>query len=272
MGEWWKPPRYTRYDRIKALYRLVYELQRSPSARLGLSSDRIIMIDIDCTGRPVCRILWHYLAKWLCETYEADVAVLRTDRGYHIVVLREVRSRMDVIQRELKRLGELGEKLREYRDVERAYTDLLEFNRRMMEEARRSGNVRAYREYRIKVADIERRLRLVRRNIKHLTAAIEQEKRRAQRKLREASLTEKFFEDVYYWILRVKRGRIKPSPSLAFWCMKYCCDEMHAFITLQRKYTTLRISGKPGKPYDIWLRRIYKYSSEGISIVDFKRS
>ena len=64
---------------------------------------------------------------------------------------------------------------------------------------------------------------------------------------RQSYLNPEWFEGFYQWLREV----------YAFYVNNNCVDSLHAVISIQRGYTTLRISGKAGKPYDMFLSGLW---------------
>lgn len=227
------PKRFTLTERPKALLRLATLLHISENYRLGISSDSIIMFDVDFRER-ICRIWWVVIAHWLKRTYGGRVAVFDTERGYHIVLLRELpnkqveRARLNAKIRELekKRLSLLN--------------DIAILKRQLKTVFREDAKRKLYETYR-RLTEVNRELRELRRDLK---------------RLEEYTPLHLFWDNAYEYamdcIRRARKGeRLLYLHEKAF---ARCLDPMHVELTLKRKYTTLRISAKPCKPYDIKLR------------------
>jgi len=63
----------------------------------------------------------------------------------------------------------------------------------------------------------------------------------------QATNNPEWFEGFYQWLKAV----------YAFYVNNNCVDYLHVDISIQRGYTTLRISGKEGKPYDLYLSGLW---------------
>jgi len=50
------------------------------------------MIDVDATER-ICRIWWLWIAEFLAKYYDTSVIVMRTEKGYHLIVAKELEGR-----------------------------------------------------------------------------------------------------------------------------------------------------------------------------------
>lgn len=249
MSERIVPPRYTVHERCKALFKLAYLLRESPNYRLGVSSDRIVMLDVDCSKSRICWIWGLWIAEWLSKALNCDVVVFRTENGYHIVALKELESREEEITRltgELRRLQIEKERLE--KEIDRLI--------REWRYLRDRGRYREAREVREKIVHpkygLRWRLLRVIGEIKKLQRELEY---LTEYRVREPYAL-RYWEQVYE-ILRDTFRRGKP-----YWYWEYavlkCLDRLHVEITLKRHYTTLRISGKPSKPYDIYPRYLYR--------------
>jgi len=208
--------RKTRYERESALFDLKYSIYRSAKEkrgtekcwRLGISSDNIIMLDLDikkrgrrkrCTIRDV-----EAIATWLSNLINACIAILKTEKGYHMIVLKMLPSRrrmyeclgtaLSVIDREIERLRR-----------RRIYQPLYELER-------------------------------IRGVIKGVAESYIE------------SIKDTDTWDFYYEMIH-RCFKEEHIPICRY--INRCIDELHIEATLRKGYTTLRISGKPCKKYDI---------------------
>jgi len=226
------PKRWTRIEKCKALLMLAKMLQESPDWRMGISSDTLVMLDIDATDR-ICRIWWRWIADWLSRF--GDVAVFKTERGYHLVLLKPLKNKQREIQKATAEIGRLEAEKKRLEKKMREVWRLVARGQLTEEEARRE------------VERMRRRIERLNEETDRLKAYI-----RYLQMVREPGV---YWEDVYQYILD-SMGR---EPVYA-WEKAFarCVDRMHAEISLRRHYTTLRISAKPRQPYDIFFHAIIR--------------
>lgn len=177
--------RYTRYKRESALAALAYGLMTDRVNRLGVSSDQVPMIDYDATVDS-CRQLYTSFAVDLSQFY--PIVEIRTERGYHIIVLTVL-----VPYRTL--MGYLGDLKKEVKELRR------------------------YRA-RLTTDDVDAWIKAFEKVLKDSTDT---------------------FEGFYKWL----------QTRYADLLQNRCIDPLHVELSVVRGYTTLRISGKENKPYDI---------------------
>ncbi len=125
--------RLTRADRCKALVTLANMLRRSCNYRLGISSDRIVMLDLDLDkarrhidvfyeihrwlrSLPSVYARWFEppevklcigVAQWLANLLRCTVLMFKTERGFHIYACKHLDSRMAVFASFERILSEL---------------------------------------------------------------------------------------------------------------------------------------------------------------------
>ncbi|RLG86898.1 MAG: hypothetical protein DRO39_01965 [Thermoprotei archaeon] len=232
-----EPKRFTLRERDKALLRLATLLLRSENYRLGVSSDAIVMFDVDFTRSRICRAWWRLIAEWLANVYRAPVAVLRTERGRHLILLRELPNKRVELARLRARLKRLEEEVEETWGLINSWKVELRYPARREEAYERIGELFA------KLNELKAKLR---------------ETKRELRRIEEWMLPVQFWDNAYEYAMDCIRRRRRGEKLLYphEWAMAVCLDDQHVELTLKRKYTTLRISAKPCKNPDIEFLRI----------------
>jgi len=228
-------------DRRQALADLAVMLQESDMYRLGISSKYIPMVDVD-RKEGVCSEWVDDFADWLFRWLGKPVAVLETENGYHVVPLIELKSLDDAvnsISAEISRLLrniqlELGRDIK----LEDVLTDSREFINRL--NARRPYVREVIRNMQERIRWLEYRLRLIRRHAYYV----------------EGGKVLPYFDEFYETLRRFMAWMGTVYKHVIY--TQRCVDPLFVELTIKNHKTTLRISGKPCKPYDIRLIKVFE--------------
>jgi len=239
-----RPSRVQKWSRRNALVALCYGLRRGWYNRLGVSTDMIPFIDYDATT-PECRREYRRFVLSLSSQF--PVIEITTDRGFHLIVLHTTLP-----------YRVIAGYLESFYTTERLDVPPLEEYERLR--SMRSRDARARELSRLPATwrriferilagiDPPHILHLAPREIRMWATALRQQ----------AHMNTNWFEGWYEWFKEVYR----------YWYEKGCVDKLHVDISIDRGYTTLRISGKENKAYDLrytglyYKRRVYRIPME----------
>jgi len=232
-------------DRWRAIAVLATALEMSENYLLGISTTNVPFIDVDKKDE-LCRKLLPSFIDWVKDLLKCRVAVLETDKGYHIVP-------MTTLENESRLYEKLGE------EISKTYTSLLSIITRYVSSdvIRRSG---------LTAEDVGRRtevwLKIRERLPTKVLGIVTGYERRLEslyfkryqvRKLMRMGgfyiKGKPTFEEFYRTVKRIAEMRDPRFPWTVF--ADACIDKAHVECSIKYHRTTLRISAKKCRPYDI---------------------
>ncbi|MEM1686733.1 MAG: hypothetical protein QXR31_01505 [Zestosphaera sp.] len=254
-------------DRNKAMIVFANALLKSPKYYLGISSRNIPFIDVD-SKRRICSEDSRYFKafiRWIKGLLDCKVAVIRTDRGYHIIPLTELVNVQELIDDHAGKIGELMRELKTLLCYDRESCTL---SKQLTINDIRSNTPlfiklksKAPADIRDDISKIVERITWNVFTMELLSIGetpIPAGKKLVMLRRNYIKVDDRLyptFEEFYRIIQRFKKT---PFPLRYHWVFaKKCVDD--AFVDLSIKYhkTTLRISGKRGKPYDLKYVGVY---------------
>jgi len=234
-------------DRMRALTVLSTALERSDKFYLGISTTNVPFIDADRKG-GICGETLREFTRWVSRILKCRVAVLETDRGYHIVPLTTLVNESKMYE-EIG--GEIGRVMSEITALLSRYAGyyVVERARLRPEDVVRETEIYARLRSRVPIREMPRL-----RSLESRLAELIVQRNIVRIKMREGRFYvggRPTFEEFYRTIVRLAEMGDVRYPHIRF--IVYCIDMNHVEMSIKYHRTTLRISGKPCKPYDIKL-------------------
>jgi len=234
-------------DRDKALAVLATALEVSDKYLLGISTTNIPFIDVDRKDELCTKLLDEFI-EWVKRLLKCDVAVLETDKGYHVVPMTVLVNESELYEEVGARIGEIYGKVL---DIVTKYVTY-DYIRAVGLEPR--DVVRDTEAWRKVLSKVPRKMYPT---LLGLVSKLEDyyvQREIIRVKMREGHLYiggKPTFEEFYRTIKRIAEVRDPRFPWTLF--ADACIDKAHVECSIKYHRTTLRISAKAGKDYDIKL-------------------
>ena len=234
-------------DRDKALAVLATALEVSDKYLLGISTTNVPFIDVDKKDE-LCNKLLPEFIEWVKRLLRCNVAVFETDKGYHIVPMTTLVNEGELLSRISARIGEV---FNELVSVLSRYIPYDYIRRVGLTPEDVASNTDRWRRIQVRLTPkaYQTVMGYVRRLQDYVVA-----RRIILVKTYEGVLKVRgriTFEEFYRTLKRIAEVRDPRFPWTVF--ADACVDKAHVECSIKYHRTTLRISAKAGKDYDIRL-------------------
>jgi len=234
-------------DRDKALAVLATALEVSDKYLLGISTTNVPFIDVDKKDELCTKLLDEFI-EWVKRLLKCDVAVLETDKGYHIVPMTVLVNESELYEKISARIGRTYSKIL---DILTRYVTY-DYIRAVGLEPR--DVVRNTEVWRKVLNRVPRKMYPTLLGLADSLKEYYSQRNIVRVKMREGEFYvggKPTFEEFYRTLKRVAEVRDPRFPWTVF--ADACIDKAHVECSIKYHRTTLRISAKAGKDYDIKL-------------------